>query len=68
MSTTLYSNNPCQIIIWARKAKLIYVPLLGTGGAEVKVNKADFIKVMGTMQNPLEKEYAFQTIGGILYA
>lgn len=65
--TTLYSDSPCQVIIWARKAKAVYVPLLGTGGASVKANKADFIALMLEFKNPLEKEYAYNVEERVLY-
>lgn len=45
------SDNIGKIIAWAKLAKAIYVPVQGSGGASVKVNRKDFIEMMQALES-----------------
>ena len=45
----MISNDLGKILAWAKLAKAIYVPLQGSGGASVKVDRKDFIEVMRSL-------------------
>ena len=47
----MQSESLGKIIAWARIAKKIYVPVLGTGGASVQVNRRDFLDMMRQLEN-----------------
>lgn len=46
----LHSEDKGKIIAWAKIAKAIYVPVLGSGGGSVKVNRKDFIALMQSLE------------------
>ena len=46
-----YSEVLAEILVFANKASAIYVPVQGTGGASVQVNRKDFIQMMEALEN-----------------
>ena len=47
----MHTESLGKIIAWAKIAKKIYVPLNGSGGASVQVNRRDFIDLMRNLEN-----------------
>lgn len=45
------TQSTVKLIQWAKKAKAIWVPVQGSGGASVKVNRKDFIDLMSSLQS-----------------
>lgn len=48
---SMQSESLGKIIAWAKIAKKIYVPVQGSGGASVQVNRKDFIDMMRNIEN-----------------
>ncbi|MES2367756.1 MAG: hypothetical protein V4563_17905 [Pseudomonadota bacterium] len=47
----MHSESLGKIIAWAKIAKKIYVPLQGSGGASVQVNRRDFLDLLRNLEN-----------------
>ncbi len=47
----MHSESLGKIIAWAKIAKKIYVPVQGSGGASVQVNRRDFLDMMRQLEN-----------------
>lgn len=50
MAASMQSSDKGKIIAWAKLAKKIYVPVNGTGGGIVAVNRKDFIELMRSIE------------------
>ncbi len=48
---SMHSESLGKILAWAKIAKKIYVPVQGSGGASVQVNRRDFLDMMCALEN-----------------
>jgi hypothetical protein len=63
---SMSTESKDKIIQWAKTAKKIYVPLQGSGGASVQVNRRDFIDLMRNLEN-FDGRATLSDNTGILY-